>query len=75
LLPHQHAAWTILTERLDALTQACAALAQQAGLGALAPLTDKLHTMSQDIAAHAANIGGRQQRPGIDGDHATSSCE
>jgi Ferritin-like len=54
LLPHQDAAWKIITERLDTLQQACASLGQQAGLGALAPLADKLQSMSQDIAAHGS---------------------
>ena len=62
LLPHQDAAWEIITERLDALAQACAALSQQAGLSALAPLADKLQSMSQDIAAHAAKTASRRQR-------------
>lgn len=52
MLPHQDAAWKIIKERLDALEQACTSLGQQAGLGALAPLADKLHSMGQDIAAH-----------------------
>src|SRR5215831_10671010 len=47
VLPHQDAAWKIIKERLDALQQACASLGQQAGLGALAPLAGKLHSMSQ----------------------------
>jgi hypothetical protein len=54
LLPHQDAAWKIIKERLDALEQTCASLGQQAGLGALAPLAEKLHSMSQDIGAHGA---------------------
>ena len=62
VLPHQDAAWTIITERLDALQQACAALSQQAGLGALAPLAEKLQSMSQDIAAHASKTASRRQR-------------
>jgi hypothetical protein len=52
LLPHQDAAWKIIKERLDTLEQACASLGQQAGLGALAPLASKLHSMSQDIGTH-----------------------
>jgi len=32
-----------------ALQQACAALGQQTGLGALAPLAENLQSMSQDI--------------------------
>jgi hypothetical protein len=55
LLPHQDAAWKIIKERLDALQQACASLGQQPGLGALAPLADKLRSMSQDIGTHGAN--------------------
>ena len=62
VLPHQDAAWTIITERLDALEQACAALSQRAGLGALAPLAEKLQSMSQDTAAHASKTAGRRQR-------------
>jgi Ferritin-like len=58
LLPHQDAAWKIIKERLDALQQACAALGQQAGLGALAPLAEKLASMSQDIATHGASTSG-----------------
>ena len=52
LLPHQEAAWKIIKERLDVLEEVCASLAQQTGLGALAPLAGKLHSMSQDIAAY-----------------------
>jgi len=62
VLPHQDAAWKIITERLDALAQACAALSQRAGLGALAPLTEKLQSMSQDIAAHASRTASRRRR-------------
>jgi hypothetical protein len=62
VLPHQDAAWKIITERLDALQQACAALSQQAGLGALAPLAEKLQSMSHDIAAHASKTASRRQR-------------
>jgi len=62
LLPHQDAAWKIINERLDALAQACASLSQQAGLSALAPLTEQLQSMSQDIAAHASRTASRRQR-------------
>jgi hypothetical protein len=41
-----------------ALQQACAALGQQAGLGALAPLAEKLQSMSQDIGTHGTDTGG-----------------
>ena len=62
LLPHQDAAWKIINERLDALQRACASLSQQAGLSALAPLTEKLQSMSQDITAHASKTASRRQR-------------
>ena len=52
LLPHQDAAWKIIKQRLDALERACTSLGQQAGLGALAPLAGKLHSMSQDILTY-----------------------
>ena len=58
MLPHQDPAWKIIKERLDALRQACASLGQQAGLGALAPLADKLQSMSQDIGTHGTRTGG-----------------
>ena len=58
LLPPQDAAWKIIKERLDALQQACATLGQQAGLGALVPLAEKLQSMSQDIGRHGLSTGG-----------------
>jgi Ferritin-like len=58
LLPHRGAAWTIIKQRLDALQQACASLGTQPGLRALAPLADKLQSMSQDIGAHGVNTTG-----------------
>jgi hypothetical protein len=64
LLPHQDAAWKIIRERLDALQRACASLGQQAGLGALAPLAGKLHSMSQDIGTHIPRTNARPRRPG-----------
>src|SRR5262245_37413782 len=62
LLPHQDAAWKIIKERLDALEQACAALGKQAGLGALAPLASKLHSMGQDIGTYIPQATARSQR-------------
>jgi Ferritin-like len=64
VLPHQDAAWKIIKERLDALEEACAALGQRAGLGALAPLAGKLHSMGQDIGAHIPRTSARPQRHG-----------
>ncbi len=52
VLPHQDATWKIIKERLDALELACTSLGKQAGLGTLAALADKLHSMSQDIGTH-----------------------
>jgi hypothetical protein len=49
LLPHRDAAWKIIKERLDTLEQTCASLSKEAGLGALAQLADKLHSMGQDV--------------------------
>jgi hypothetical protein len=51
-LPHREAAWTILKERLDTLEEVAASLGRQSGLGALAPLAEKLRSMSQDIGKH-----------------------
>src|SRR5215813_12345018 len=64
VLPHQDAAWKIIKERLDALEEACAALGQRAGLGALAPLAAKLHSMGRDIGAHIPRTSARPQRHG-----------
>ena len=64
LLPHKDAAWKIIKERLDALQQACASLGQQAGLGALAPLAGKLHSMSQDIGTHIPKQPPDRSTPG-----------
>ena len=69
LLPHQGAAWKILKERLDTLQQACASLGEHAGLGALAPLAGKLHSMSQDIGTYIPRTTTRPQRPGKPADH------
>jgi len=68
LLPHQHAAWKTIKERLDALQQACASLGQQEGLGALAPLAGKLHSMGQDIEAHIPEATA-PHRPGQPAEH------
>jgi hypothetical protein len=62
VLPHQDAAWKIIKERLDALEQTCASLGRQAGLGALTPLAGKLHSMSQDVAAHDHQLRGRDDQ-------------
>jgi hypothetical protein len=64
LLPHQDAAWKIIKERLDALEAVCTSLGRQEGLGALAPLAGKLHSMSQDIEAHIPKPTAPPQRAG-----------
>jgi len=69
VLPHQHAAWKIIKERLGALEQACASLGQQDGLAALAPLAGKLHSMSQDIQAHIPETTAPPHRPGRPAEH------
>ena len=46
------------------LEEACAALGQRAGLGALAPLAGQLHSMGQDIGAHIPRTSARPQRHG-----------
>jgi len=69
VLPHQHAAWKIINERLDALEQACASLGQQDGLAALAPLAGKLHSMSQDIQVHIPETTAGPHRLGRPAEH------
>jgi hypothetical protein len=54
LLPHRDAAWKIIKERLDALEQTCASLGKQAGLGALAELAQKLHSIGQEVGEQLA---------------------
>jgi len=51
VLPHREPAWKIIGERLDVLTETCAALAQEPGLAALGDLAAKLRSMTQDIRA------------------------
>ncbi len=59
LLAHQDAAWRIIKERLDALERARASLGKQPGLGALAPLASKLHSMGQDVGTHIPRTSAR----------------
>ena len=49
VLPHREPAWKIIGERLDVLTETCAALAQEPGLAALGDLAAKLRSMTRDI--------------------------
>jgi hypothetical protein len=52
VLPHREPAWKIITERLDALTKTCTALAQEPGLSALGDLAAKLRSMHGDVRKH-----------------------
>ena len=52
VLPHREPAWKIITERLQVLTETCAALAQEPGLAALGDLAAKLRSMTGDIRTH-----------------------
>jgi hypothetical protein len=54
ILPHRDAAWKIIKERLNVLTQTCAALGTEAGLGTLAPLAEKLHSIGHDVGQRLA---------------------
>jgi hypothetical protein len=53
-LPHRDAAWKIITERLDALEQACGSLAREAGLGMLGQLTEQLHSINAEVHSRLA---------------------
>ncbi len=55
LLPHREAAWTLLTERLDAAASFCLAVGDDcrpAVAGRLAPVTSALKEIAQSLAAH-----------------------
>jgi len=52
VLPHREPAWKIINERLDVLAEACAALAQEPGLGTLSELAAKLASMAGDARKH-----------------------
>ena len=52
VLPHREPAWKIINERLDVLTETCAALAQEPGLAALSELAGDLRAMAGDIRTH-----------------------
>jgi len=52
VLPHREPAWKIISERLDALTETCTALAQQPGLSTLGDLAAKLRSMAGDVRKH-----------------------
>jgi hypothetical protein len=54
MLPHREAAWKIIKERLDVLEETCASLGEEPGLGALAQLAERLHSMSQDVGQRLA---------------------
>ena len=52
VLPHREPAWKIITERLDALTKTCTALAREPGLSTLGDLAAKLRSMHEDVHKH-----------------------
>ena len=52
VLPHRDPAWKIINERLDVLTETCAALAQEPGLAALGELAGDLRAMAGDVRNH-----------------------
>ena len=52
VLPHRDAAWKILKERLDVLTDTCTALAHEPVLAGLAGVPEKLASMTAEFAAH-----------------------
>jgi hypothetical protein len=52
VLPHREAAWKIINERLDVLTESCAALAQEPTLSPLGELPDKLRAIAGDVRRH-----------------------
>ena len=58
VLPHREPAWKIISERLDVLTEACAALAQEPGLAALSELAGHLRSMTGEIRAHLDERAG-----------------
>ena len=45
-------AWKIINQRLDVLTETCAALAQEPGLAALGELSGDLRAMAGDVRKH-----------------------
>src|SRR6266571_853616 len=52
VLPHREPAWKIINERLNILTETCAALAQEPGLVALGELAGDLRAMAGDVRKH-----------------------
>jgi hypothetical protein len=52
ILPHREAAWKIIKERLDVITQACADLATEPRLAALTEIAGTLRAMAGDITSH-----------------------
>ena len=63
VLPHREPAWKIISERLQALTETCAALAQEPGLAALGDLPAKLRSMTDDVRGHLRERASRPSGP------------
>jgi hypothetical protein len=66
VLPHREAAWKIIKERLGLLEHECAALAKQAGLGGLGPLTDRLHSITADVAQRLVERASAGTLPSVE---------
>ncbi|MDQ1391728.1 MAG: hypothetical protein QOF30_705 [Acidimicrobiaceae bacterium] len=52
VLPHRVAAWKIINERLDVLTDRCLELAQEPSLSALSGVPAKLQSIGADVRQH-----------------------
>jgi hypothetical protein len=57
VLPHREAAWRILKERLNALTEICSALAREPTLASFAGVPEKLASMAAEFGAHLEERG------------------
>ena len=54
VLPHREAAWKVIAERLDVLSETCALLAKEPGLAVLGDLAGKLTAMADEFRTHLA---------------------
>ncbi|MDQ1420499.1 MAG: hypothetical protein QOJ52_2461, partial [Acidimicrobiaceae bacterium] len=52
VLPHRMAAWKIINERLDVLTERCRELAEEPSLSALSGVPAKLQSIATDVRKH-----------------------
>ncbi len=63
LMPHQHAAWALLAERLDTAAWLCSELCAGRGTAVAAQLEPVLGAIRQIAAALAAHLGAAARRP------------